>query len=143
MRLVRVPDRYRNTTSWLYLAGLVSFWDLARLLQPGAEGTRFAGLRLLPCPLKAIAGIPCPFCGLTTGCAWLARGEWHAAWQSNILSPVLLTLSVVWGIYTVAGRILAGRAMNLESGGKVRRVIWLTAGLLTAASWSVNLFRRF
>ena len=143
MRLIRIPSPVRNATSWFYLAGAVSFWSLSRLFEPRSSGAAVPGVWLPPCPLKALSGIPCPFCGLTTGSAWLARGQWREAWASNILSPVLLLLFAVLVGYTLAFRFLAGRAVDWEMSGRARRGLRLAGGLLIALSWLVNLFRTF
>lgn len=37
----------------------------------------------LPCPLRALTGVPCPFCGLTTSVKALLRGDGHAALAAN------------------------------------------------------------
>ncbi len=143
MRVVRISSPFRNVASWLYLSGLIFFWLLARLFEPDAAGASLAGLRLPRCLMKTIFGIPCPFCGLTSGTAWLARWEWRKAWQSNILTSALLVASVLLAGYTLAMRLLAGRAVEWEPGDGIRRFLWPVAGLLIAASWLVNLLRHF
>lgn len=143
MRFVRVCAPFRNATSWLYLIGLAIFWSLARMFQPYVGGARLRGVWLPPCPLKALSGIPCPFCGLTTGSAWIARGEWREALNCNILSPVLVVLSAALAVYTLSIRIFAGRRVDWEMDGRARRRLWLAGGSLTAISWLVNLLRAF
>ena len=79
----------------------------AHLLTPNPSGYG-THLRLLPIPCiwRAMTGLPCPSCGLTTAFAWMARGELMRAWQSNPLGPfvyVAAWLIVVWGVAAAAG----------------------------------------
>ncbi len=47
-----------------------------------------------PCPFKAIFGIPCPGCGLSTSIAALLHGDWQNAFSLHAFAPVFL-LAVV------------------------------------------------
>ena len=141
MRIVRIPAASRNARSWLYLAGIAGFWIVARLFEPSDNGAALHGFWLPPCPLKALSGISCPFCGLTTGVARLARLQWREAWNSNILSPVLLLSSAALAIYTLLSRLLAGYAVEWDLSARARRRIWFAVGLLVLLSGIVNLLR--
>ncbi|MGK2957472.1 MAG: DUF2752 domain-containing protein [Acidimicrobiales bacterium] len=45
----------------------------------------------LPCPLRALTGIPCPFCGMTTASIHLARGRFVEAVAAN---PLVLLVAI-------------------------------------------------
>ena len=96
---------------------------------------------LLPsCPLRRYTGIPCPFCGLTRAAVFLARGDWPAAWRSNVLSPLL---PAGLGALAVAAALeLAGYRLAGAGTGSRRRLFWAMAAALALLSWAVNL-RRF
>ena len=73
-------------------------------LQPDADGYgTHRQLHLPPCVFRAITGVPCPFCGMTTGFAHMARGELTAAWHANLMAPpaflltIALALGALWG----------------------------------------------
>jgi hypothetical protein len=82
--------------------------------------------------------LPCPFCGLTTGSAWMVRGEIRQAFRSNILAPALGIGLVVSTVYILVCRIFLGIALEI---GPQRRMLWLLAGMLVALSWAANLYR--
>ena len=37
----------------------------------------------LPCPLRTLTGVPCPFCGMTTSVEAVLRGDAHGAISAN------------------------------------------------------------
>ena len=47
------------------------------------------------CPLRRATGVPCPFCGMTTGVLALSRGDVVAAFAANPLAPLLVLAVVV------------------------------------------------
>ncbi|MBE6376788.1 MAG: DUF2752 domain-containing protein [Lentisphaerae bacterium] len=94
-------------------------------------GVLFAGYFALTCwaetsicPVKAVTGLPCPGCGLTTAGMALLRGDWQAAYQANAMifafPPVaaIFIISLIWRnkkfsrfaniIYLIAALGLAG-----------------------------------
>ena len=58
------------------------------------------------CFFRTMTHLPCPFCGMTTGFALMARGRVAAATQSNFMAPpafiatALIFLLGVWGLVT-------------------------------------------
>jgi hypothetical protein len=65
------------------------------------------------------------------------------AWETNILSPVLMIGALALGIYVVVFRLAAGRTLVLEPEAGSRRLFWLGILGLVAASWGFNLLRAF
>jgi Protein of unknown function (DUF2752) len=137
MHIRPLSNPWRNSRSQALLAGIAFWGALACLSGPSAEAGR--KIWLPPCPLKMIADLPCPFCGLTTGSAWMIRGELVHAFQSNILAPALGIGLLIAAIYILCCRMVLGFALELSAAH--RRALWLIAGLLVALSWAVNLYR--
>jgi Protein of unknown function (DUF2752) len=80
----------------------------------------------LPCPLRTLTGVPCPFCGTTTSVEATLHGDPGAALAANPLGPVL-----------VAGAV----ALVVRRPRHILRVPLLVAILLAAALWLFELHR--
>jgi hypothetical protein len=139
--LNRIPGAWSSPRSWGLLAAVAVYLGLAWLFLPGEGGAQFAGVRLPSCPLKTLTGIPCPFCGLTTGSAYAVRGGWRQAWDSNILSPMLASFAFALAAYTVVFRLASGRELRMEV-SRPGDWPWILFATLAAVSWIANLLRR-
>jgi hypothetical protein len=98
------------------------------------------GGRGLPCPLRTLTGVPCPFCGLTTATVALTRGNWAAAAAANPLACLVAGLAIGTAPLLVAratGRAAAPRAWSAAA---CRRTRWSVAVLITL-SWVFQLHR--
>lgn len=127
--------RSRSLPEQLGLAGL------------GAAGAAFAypavhratGLGVF-CPLRALTGVPCPLCGMTTAATSLAAGDLHAALAAN---PFVLVIAAFTGFMAV---LMALRAIGLAPPpaawpGRRQRAAKLAVVALAAGSWLFELHR--
>jgi hypothetical protein len=139
--LAVTPRSRREPFPWLALAGIVGLWIMVAFQVPAASGATLPGITLPACPLRSLTGLRCPFCGLTTGCAWMAHGHFIAAWNSNILSPWLMLGTLAAAFYLVVLRLGAGYKITLTVSKEWAAWIpRLGAGCLVL-SWIVNLLR--
>ncbi len=94
----------------------------------------------LPCPLRTLTGVPCPFCGMTTATVAVTHGGWPAAAAANplvyVLAVVLMTTAPVL-MARVAGRAPAPRPWPAAAR---RRANWALV-CLVSLSWLFQLHR--
>jgi hypothetical protein len=94
----------------------------------------------LPCPLRALTGVPCPMCGMTTAATGLAAGDLDAALAANPFVLVLAGLTVCMAV------LMAARAAGLAApaaqwpASRRRQAYWAVIVLL-ASSWAFQLHR--
>jgi hypothetical protein len=97
------------------------------------------GLRL-PCPLRALTGVPCPVCGMTTAATRLAAGDLGAALAAN---PFVLVLA---GLTAFMTALIAARSLGVMpppaawTTGRQRTARRVVGGIF-AASWAFQLHR--
>ncbi len=138
----RIPNQWKDCNSWTLLVGVLGLWAFARALVPALGGAYLPGYWLPSCPLRTLTGIPCPFCGITTGSAWLARGNISESWRSNILSPILMLGATFLAGYALLFRLIGCRAIALRLSARLRVSAWIVAASLVVASWVANLIRK-
>lgn len=119
--------------------GLAAMLLLSLWLKPDPRGLgTHEQLFLFPCNFHAMTGLPCPFCGMTTAFAHMARGQVREAFMAQpmgalgfavcaLLLPVAIAASIT-------GRNAIAAAMKLPWG----KISWVLAAMI-AASWLFKL----
>lgn len=129
-----------DRVAYLTLAGgCLATVGIARLLEPNAAGYgTHRQLGLPPCLFRAVTGLPCPSCGMTTCFAYAARLDWSRAW---ITQPFGLILFCGFLVAAPALLFLAWRGTPLETAARsVTRTGYLLAFLACyLAGWSWKL----
>jgi hypothetical protein len=102
--------------------------------------TAHTGGQGLPCPLRTLTGVPCPFCGMTTATVAIAHGNWAAAAAANPAAYLVAALAI--GTAPVLIARATGHASTPQpwSAAARRRVGWVVAGLV-GLSWLFQLRR--
>lgn len=91
------------------LVVVTSFWLSP---DPAGLGTH-QQLFLPPCLFHLLTGLPCAFCGMTTGFALMAQGQVSAALAANLMAPGGFAVTVVVGLL---GLVAAIRGRSLAPG---------------------------
>jgi hypothetical protein len=94
----------------------------------------------LPCPLRTLTGVPCPFCGMTTAMVDFTHRRWEAAAAANPLVYVLAAL------FAATTPVLVARAFGLAVPPRrwppaARRRASVAVACLTGLSWLFQLHR--
>jgi hypothetical protein len=125
----RPQDRTRNL---IFLGTLVAWMLYTRFyfVLHGAHAT------LPACPLYALTGHPCPFCGGTRGFAYTWNGDLGHAMQLYPLAPLLFVGTAI-AIPVLVVAILAGRDIRIPM--PLFKVVLATGVLALAISWGLKL----
>jgi hypothetical protein len=88
------------------LVGAAAALGLSFVLTPSPAGWgTHLQLHLAPCLFHLFTGLPCPFCGMTTAFAHMARGQVAAAFSDHCLGPALFVLTWVVGLAGARGLV--------------------------------------
>jgi Protein of unknown function (DUF2752) len=94
----------------------------------------------LPCPLRTLTGVPCPFCGMTTGTVALTHGQWADAAAANPLVFLAAALLAATAPVLVARATGHAQPVRPWSAAARRRTAWALA-CLVGLSWLFQLHR--
>lgn len=82
------------------------------------------------CPLKTVAGIPCPACGSTRSFIHLAHLDFTGAFVMNPLISISMILGAVFFLYSIASFFF--RSLSLEVKFKEKEKTKLRIGVILA-----------
>ena len=141
--------RLGRSTRWGLLAlaaALTAVLATAAWLKPDPRGYgTHEQLGLPRCTFYAMAGFPCPSCGMTTSFAWSVRGRPDRAWRANpagsLIAPTCAVLAAwllacaasgrTWGTRSIdgvlIGVVLAAVALGLGA-WLFRLILWRVLG---------------
>jgi Protein of unknown function (DUF2752) len=94
----------------------------------------------IPCPLRTLTSVPCPFCGLTTATVAMAHGQWLTAVKTSPLACLVAILAAVTAPLLVA-RNAGVASLPRPASDRARRRITRGAYVLVALSWLFQLHR--
>lgn len=127
MTTLETPRTRSTAERWLWTAGGAAALGVVWWRDPNQSGSY--GF----CPLRALTGLDCPFCGGLRGTNALLHGDMSTALDHNVLLPLFLGIAVygLWRIWLPAAtterepgsaRLLAGAPVAL----------WWAIGAVTA-----------
>jgi glycerol-3-phosphate acyltransferase PlsY len=94
----------------------------------------------IPCPLRTLTGVPCPFCGMTTATVALTHGQWSAAARISPLAYLAAGL-VVGTAPVLLARVAGAVAPPRPWSPAARRRTGQIVAVIVAASWIFQLHR--
>ncbi len=119
------------------LAAVLSILVIARLLPPDPRGYgTHERLLLPPCTFRLVTHLPCPFCGMTTGFAHMARGEIVPALQSNPGAPLFYAFTWLLFAASLQALIRGTRVLPVWATGSAALRVFL---LVTALLWVAHI----
>ncbi|HLJ12412.1 MAG TPA: DUF2752 domain-containing protein [Planctomycetaceae bacterium] len=118
---------------------LLGGFVLAFALRPDPRGFgTHQSLGLPPCTFRALFGIPCPSCGMTTSFSHFIHGNLRQALRANaagVLLAIVCALQIPWCLWSASrGRLAGVRAPS-------RSLMWLliAIGSVCLVNWFFQL----
>ena len=120
-------------------AGLLATLFVASQLRPDPRGWgTHEQLGLPPCAFRAITGVPCPSCGMTTSFAYVVRGQVLVAALTNP-GGCLLALGAIVLIPWCIASAAVGRTIGIRFPERAAVVTVLIVVALSAVSWTIRI----
>ena len=126
-RTMNIRLMHATVAAGLLVVLLLSFW-----LKPDPRGLgTHEQLMLFPCNFHALTGLPCPFCGMTTAFAHMARGNVREAFLAQPMGAVgfvatMLLLPIAVG-GALTGKDTVGRILRLPWGRFSKTIVAMFA----------------
>lgn len=95
-----------------------------------------------PCPSKAVLGIPCPSCGLTTCFILMSRGQLRQAFSAHYFGPFLYAGMIGYLLLQITF-LVRGKRLNLNVPWWTPYAAMITTIILYLASWGIRLLVMF
>ena len=93
----------------------------------------------LICPLRALTGVPCPLCGMTTGTVAFLRGDLSGSLAAAPLSIAVVPATLA-GIAVAMWNFMKG-SKRLWASARLRQAGVIILGLALIFSWMFQLHR--
>jgi Protein of unknown function (DUF2752) len=103
----------------------------------GAVAVGLLGLDHLPftvCLFKSLTGLPCPTCGSTRAVGRLVHLDVAGAIAMNPLTTIAIVVVAIWALCDF-GLLTRGRALDVEVGKPLSRLVRTLAVAAVAANW--------
>lgn len=137
--------RQDRINSLWYAAAAATLLVIAHLLTPDPRGFgTHERLIPVPCYFRALTGLPCPGCGLTTSVCEAAEGHWRRSFSDHYLGPAVYITAWIILAWSLAS-ILLGGALGVKGPHMYlsRRRLWIVLLTIYLGAWVVRLVLLF